>query len=123
MADIRLLLDEHYSAVLAQRLVRGGVDTESVTARDDLRGRDDTTVLRWATAEGRMVVTEDVTTFPRAIAAVPNHAGVIFADHERFPRTVAAWGRLEHALVDFASHPPTGAGLPGFVWWLTPPAR
>jgi len=119
MAEIRFLLDEHYPAFLAEHLVVDGIDAQSVTARDDLRGRDDTTVLRQATSEGRIVVTEDVNTFPKAIAAVSNHAGVIFTDHERFPRTVAALPRLQRALVEFVSRPPAGAYLPGFVWWLS----
>ena len=118
MAKVRFLLDEHFPAFLAERLMVDGIDAQAVTARDDLRGRDDTTVLRQATSEGRIVVTEDVNTFPQAIAAVPNRAGVIFTDHERFPRTVAALPRLERALVDFAETPPAGAGLPGFSWWL-----
>jgi len=118
MAEVRFLLDEHYPAALADHLVGDGIDAQAVIARDDLRGRDDTTVLRQATTENRIVVTEDVTTFPQAIAAIPNHAGVIFTDHERFPRTAAAWPRLERALVEFAARPPSAVGLPAFVWWL-----
>ena len=38
-------------------------DSAAVVLRDDLRGVDDTTVLRVATEEERIVVTEDVTTF------------------------------------------------------------
>lgn len=74
---LRLLLDEHYPAWLADELLEAGVDTDAVTVRDDLRGADDTTVLRTATVEGRIVVTEDVTTFSIAMAAIPEHAGVV----------------------------------------------
>jgi len=118
MADISLLLDEHYPATLAASLTARGVDTQAVISRDDLRGRDDRSVLAAATHEGRIVVTEDVTTFPAAMAMVPQHSGVIFCESRRFPRTLSALPRLESALVEFASNPPDTARFPGFVWWL-----
>jgi len=118
MADLSFLLDEHYPVKLAQSLVRRGVDAEAVVERDDLRGQDDTTVLSAATREGRIVVTEDVTTFPVAIANVPNHCDVIFCDAAHFTRTVSTLHYLEDALVEFATHPPDVARYPGFVWWL-----
>ena len=120
MAEIKLLLDDHYPPVLADRLSARGIDAQAVISGDDLRGSDDFTVLRQATLEHRIVVTEDVNTFPDAMALVVDHCGVIFCDHYRFPRTAAARGRLEHALVRFVSSPPVGVGLPGFVWWLEP---
>ena len=116
---LSILLDEHYPGWLATRLISAGVDAESVVLRDDLRGIDDVTVLREATRAGRVVVTEDVTTFSLAMAAVPDHSGVIFCHAARFPRTRAGIARLEKALLSFAENPP--AGLPGtaFVWWLS----
>jgi hypothetical protein len=93
-----------------------------VVLRDDLRGVDDTTVLRVATEEERIVVTEDVTTFAIAmtirITTVPAHAGVVFCHHRRFPRTRPGLARLGQALVAFAQAPPRGAGRAPFVWWL-----
>ena len=54
--DFRLLLDEHYPGWLAEKLTAAGIDSHAVIARDDLRGFDDITVLRTATAEHRIVV-------------------------------------------------------------------
>lgn len=115
---IRLLLDEHYPGWLADDLIAAGVDAQAVTMRGDLRGADDTTVLRVAASEGRMVVTEDVTTFAIAITAVPAHRGVIFCHHARFPRTRPGLARLRQSLVALTQAPPPGLGEPDLVWWL-----
>lgn len=78
-APLRLLLDEHYPGWLAEGLTKEGIDTVALIAhRPELRGADDRSVLEAATAEGRMVVTEDVATFAVAIRAVPEHLGVIY---------------------------------------------
>ena len=121
MSEITLLLDEHYPNSVAQHLQSHGIDAQGVIARADLRGRPDVTVLAVAASEGRVVVTEDITTFPAAMLAVPNHAGVIFCDAQRFPRTASSLHRLEAALLAFAHHPPDAARYPSFVWWLTEP--
>jgi len=118
MLDLALLLDEHYPESVSRHLRDQGIDAVGVIGREDLRGRADSEVLALATREGRAVVTEDVTTFPAAIVAVPNHAGVIFCEAQRFPRTVRALPRLESALVTFVRSPPEVARYPGFVWWL-----
>jgi hypothetical protein len=121
MASLALLLDEHYPASLAHNLLKRGIDAQAVIERDDLRGRDDITVLSVGTQEGRVVVTEDVTTFPIAMNAVPDFVGVIFCESRRFPRTVAALPRLEYALAALVANPPVSAHCLGFVWWLQPP--
>lgn len=115
---MRFLLDEHYPGWLAVQLTESGIDSAAVILRDDLRGVNDTTVLRVATEEQRVVVTEDVTTFSIAIAAVPEHAGVVFCHHRRFPRTRPGLARLGEALTAFAETPPSGASRAPFVWWL-----
>ncbi|WP_420114759.1 DUF5615 family PIN-like protein [Pseudactinotalea sp.] len=118
-SEIRLLLDEHYPSWLASLLTEAGLDTEAVIDRDDLRAADDSTVLRTATVESRLVVTEDVSTFAFAMAAVPEHAGVIFCHHARFPRTRPGLERLRRALIALGDSPPDGFGQPSFVWWLS----
>lgn len=115
----RLLLDEHYPGWLADELTAAGIDTQAVVTRDDLRGASDTVVLRIATSENRMVVTEDVATFSIAIAANPAHAGVIFCHHARFPRTRPGLAQLRNSLIALvAGSRPEGLGQPAFVWWL-----
>lgn len=118
--DVKILLDEHYPGWLAEELRADGIDADAVVERIDLRGADDTSVLRTATAEGRLVVTEDVTTFGVAMASIDPHAGVIFCHHARFPRTRSGLERLRLSLVAFAVDPPAHSSQPSFVWWLSP---
>lgn len=74
-----------------------------------------------AIAEGRLIVTEDVSTFNVAIAFVPHHIGVVYCHHARFPRTRPGLARLHKALGALASDPPAGLGEHPLVWWLTNP--
>lgn len=117
--DIRLLLDEHYPSRLAASLREAGLDTTAIVERAEMLGVDDTSVLRAANGEGRIVVTEDVTTFGIAMARLPDHSGVVFCHHARFPRTRPGLERLRRSLLAFAADPPSGIGRPGFVWWLS----
>jgi hypothetical protein len=119
---IRFLLDEHYPAWLADELTADGIDTVALnTHRPELRGSDDRRVLEAAVAEGRVVITEDVTTFSAAIAAVPHHVGVVYCHHARFPRTRPGLNKLHKALVALVSTPPDGLGEHPIVWWLANP--
>jgi len=116
---IRLLLDEHYPGRLADELVADGVDAVALNEhRPEFRGADDKRVLETATAEGRVVITEDVTTFNVAIAQVPGHVGVVYCHHARFPRTGPGLIKLRKALGALAADPPTGLGEHPVVWWL-----
>lgn len=119
---LRFLLDEHYPGWLAEALTEDGVDTVALTAhRPELRGSDDQKVLRAAAGEGRVVVTEDVTTFAAAIAAVADHVGVVSSHHAGDPRTGPGLHRLRRALVELHSHPPPGLGRQPVEWWLPAP--
>lgn len=116
---VRFLLDEHYPGWLADDLVAGGVDAVALTVhRPELRGADDKRVLETAAAEGRVVITEDVTTFSVAIAQVPGHVGVVYCHHARFPRTRPGLNKLRKALAALAADPPAGLGEYPVVWWL-----
>jgi predicted nuclease of predicted toxin-antitoxin system len=118
-APIRLLLDEHYPGWLAEKLTADGVDTVALNAhRPELRGADDAVVLRTAVDEGRVVVTEDVSTFGLAIRQVTNHVGVIFCHHARYPRTRTGLELLHRALLALAAEPPEGLGNVPVEWWL-----
>lgn len=118
--EIRLLLDEHYPGWLADELVADGIDAVALNAhRAELRGVDDRRVIEAAVAERRVVVTEDVNTFSAAIAVVPNHVGVVYCHHARFPRTRPGLNTLRKALVALVSAPPDGLGEHPIVWWLS----
>lgn len=119
---VRYLLDEHYPGWLAEALRAEGIDAVALTAdRPELRGVDDRAVLEAAVAEGRVVVTEDVSTFAVAIALTGPHVGVIYCHHARFPRTGHGLDRLRRALVDLAKRPPEGLGQHPIEWWLSVP--
>ena len=58
---MRLLLDEHYSHTIAEELRRRGVDAVATqNERPELEGQDDDVILRAATLERRVVVTNNV---------------------------------------------------------------
>jgi hypothetical protein len=118
-AQIRFLLDEHYPGWLAVDLVADGIDAVALTAhRPGLRGVDDKRVLEVAVAERRVVATEDVSTFGAAATHVPDHRGIVYCHHARFPRTRPGLERLRKALVALAADPPAGLGEHPIVWWL-----
>ncbi|MDR2114229.1 MAG: DUF5615 family PIN-like protein [Bifidobacteriaceae bacterium] len=120
--QLRLLLDEHYPATLAQSLREAGIDTVSIVEeRPDLLGATDSIVLLAATAEGRAVVTEDVSTFSVAITQVPGHSGVLYCRSKVFRRTPPGLMKLKRALIVLASYPPAGLGVEPLVWWLASP--
>lgn len=118
--QIRFLLAEHYPGWLAAELTAEGIDAVALTAhRPGLRGADDGRVLRAAVAEGRIVITEDVSTFAAAAALVPDHVGIVYCHHGRFPRTRPGLEKLRKALGALASTPPVGLGEHPIVWWLS----
>lgn len=117
--EIRVLLDGHHPGWLADELGAEGVDGVALSRdRPELRGVDDGVVLATAVAERRVVVTEDVTTFRAAIVRVPDHLGVVFCHHARYPRTRTGLARLRRALVALSSNPPDGLGEHPVEWWL-----
>jgi hypothetical protein len=118
-AQIQFLLDEHYPGWLAEDLAADRVDAVALMAhRPGLRGVDDQRVLEAAVAEHRVVVTEDVSTFGLAAALVPDHFGIVYCHHARFPRTRPGLERLRKALVVLAADPPAGLGEHPVAWWL-----
>ena len=115
----RLLMDEHYPHWACEELARRHID--AICVQKDwpwLQGASDVDVLNAAVADSRIVVTEDVSTFPAAIAAMPNHMGVIYCRWNVFPRTRAGIGRLVEALAGLAHDPPAGLGSAPVAWWL-----
>jgi hypothetical protein len=117
--QIRFRLDEHYPGWLAEDLAADGVEAIALTAhRPGLRGADDKRVLEAAAAERRVVVTEDVSTFGTAAALVPNHLGIVYCHHARFPRTRPGLEKLRKALVELVADPPAGLGEHPVVWWF-----
>jgi hypothetical protein len=122
MSSIRLLLDEHYPPALARSLRELGIDAVAILdGQRRLIGAPDPDVLSAAVKDGRVVVTEDVSTFPIAASLVPAHLGIIYCRSRVFRRTPEGIPRLVSALHQLAADPPAGLGVEPIVWWLSPP--
>ena len=86
----RLILDEHYSAAIAQALRDQGHDVVASVASDELRGVSDPELYRHATQTGRRIVTENIKDFRplllAATAAGTPAAPLLLVPPRRFPR-------------------------------------
>ena len=122
---MRLLLDEHYPARLAERLRGLGCDAVAVQERPELRGCADADLLRRMRTEERVIVTEDRGDFGRLLKRrqddLGDHAGLVLVVPGRFPRTPAGLEALTAALYTLVAAAPAEAGVPGWVGWLSPP--
>ena len=103
---MRLLLDEQYSSAIAEELQRRGIDAIAIQrTRPDVAGQDDDAVLRIATSERRVVVTNNVRDFAPLVETFglrgETQFGVIFTDDVTFPRTHAGIGLIVLALAAF----------------------
>lgn len=86
----KLLLDEHYSDVIAAELRELGYDVVAVVTDPDLRAQPDAEVFRRAAAADRRIVTENIKDFrpllQQAYAAGDPVARLLLVPQERFPR-------------------------------------
>lgn len=87
---VRLLLDEHYGAEIAERLRADGHDVVAVLEDPDLRGQPDFELFRRAAAEGRRIVTENIKDFRPLLAQAYTTgdpvARLLLVSPRRFPR-------------------------------------
>lgn len=121
---MRLLLDEHYSPILAQQLRAAGHDVVSVQERDDLRSLSDRELLIRAAFERRAFMTEDVGDFVplvREAAAVGDrHFGLVLTPSRSLPRGKEGIGVVIRRLGDFLAEHPADDALADQVAWLSP---
>jgi hypothetical protein len=94
---VRLLLDEMYPPALAEKLRAQGHDVVAVTEDPDLVGSDDETMLAYANAAQRCLVTESVQDFA-ALSQHTTHHGILLAHPRRWPRGSSGIARLATAL-------------------------
>jgi Domain of unknown function (DUF5615) len=122
---VKLVLDEHFSPAVAEQLEQRGYDVMPVAARLDaglapLRRKADEELLRWAHAEGRILVTENVRDFMSIhhsfVSWCELHSGIIFTSPRRFPRRTHSIGLLVDALARFMDE--YASGLEGDIFWL-----
>ncbi len=108
---MRLLLDEHFSQLVAMRLRdEHGHDVVAVTERPELVGLSDEALFEVARTERRALVTENAADFMplvRTVAASSSpHSGLIVTSHRAFPRSKDSMGLLVVALdALLTSHP------------------
>jgi hypothetical protein len=119
---LRLLLDEHFSIAIADQLRKRGHDVIAAAALAELRHRDDAEILVWATAQRRVVVTEDATDYlvlhEQYLSRGIRHRGVVFTSARRYPRSRGGIGRLVRALDGLLRSRPGDHSLVADVLWL-----
>jgi predicted nuclease of predicted toxin-antitoxin system len=102
---LKLLLDEMYSARLAETLRAAGVDVRTVVELG-LAGSSDPEIFAAAIADGYALLTENVADFARISAehasTGQHHPGVLIALSSRFSRRAAGIGSLVTAVRDIA---------------------
>lgn len=107
---MKLLLDEMYPRVIADRLRGRGHDVISVHDAPG-RGSPDAELLEFARQEGRAIVTENVRDYrplaERAIEGGESHGGLVYTTDRRWPRhdVGALIDALDRLLVEHPSQP------------------
>lgn len=122
---MKLLIDEMYPRVIAERLRQGGHDAAAVTEQGDLAGLDDVSVCDLAVATRRAIVTETAADFLRIVkermatgSAVPT---LLITSNRSFPRHPRSFvGRAVRALSSFCDAHPEEDRQAGAVYWLQP---
>jgi predicted nuclease of predicted toxin-antitoxin system len=82
MTAVRFMLDEHIDRAVASGLRRRGVAAQTVH-EIGRRGVGDEEHLRWAFAQGWVIVSGDED-FLRLVRGAPNHAGLVYYQRTRF---------------------------------------
>lgn len=118
---MRLLLDVHHSAVVAERLRAERYDVVAAASDEGLARLSDEELLRAATRAGRAVVTENLGDFDRIArnwgASGDHHAGIVFTTRTRSYRGSSAYpGNLVAALRTLLDAAPEST--PDRIFWL-----
>jgi Domain of unknown function (DUF5615) len=120
---VKLLLDEHYSSQIAERLRQAGHDVVSVSERSNLRGLADPEIFAVARAEHRALLTENTADFVpelhKAQAEGKSHFGIIFTSPRSFPRGANTIGLYVRALDVFLSRRKAEDALINSSTWLS----
>jgi predicted nuclease of predicted toxin-antitoxin system len=121
---LRLLLDEQYSPQIAGQLRDGGYDVIAVKEKTDLQGIDDEELLRRARADGRAILTNNVSDFVVLLRdwtrQGEEHAGMIFTSDESMPRSRGTIGLYLNQLSELLDANPADDAFRNRVEWLTP---
>jgi hypothetical protein len=118
---VRLLLDEHYSKVIAEQLRGRAHDVVSATERPDLTGLEDFELFQLMPAERRAILTENWADFQREMRKAEAEGlifyGVLFTSSKQMPRSKNTIGLYVGVLDDFLQrHPAEDALLNSYRW-------
>lgn len=122
---MKLLIDEMYLPVIAERLRTAGHDAVSVVDQSDLVGQHDLEIWRFAVAHRRAVVTENAADF-LAISKKASTVGeaspsLIITSNRSFPGHPHSFiGRAMRAFAAFCDDHPDDDAQAGAVYWLRP---
>lgn len=105
----RLLLDEMFTSVIAQRLGERGHDVAAVVTDQVLLGLSDEQILAAAASGGRALVTANIKDFAPLDAAYKatgrNHAGLVLVSTKTFPQDRSFIGAIVEALATLLAEP------------------
>ena len=120
---MRLLLDEHYTFEIADRLRDAGHEVTAVNGDPRLEHKDDASLLHAAAEQGRALLTNNVKDFaPLARdwgARGDEHLGLVFTSDESMPRsrnTIGCYVRKLSRLLDANRD---GEALRNRIEWLS----
>jgi hypothetical protein len=118
---LRLLLDEHYSQLIAEQVRERSHDVIAVTERTDLIGLRDVELFALLPAERRAIMTEKWGDFQRelqnAAATGMTHYGVLFTSRKQLPRGKQTIELYVRVLDEFlANHRAEDALLNSYRW-------
>lgn len=122
---MRLLVDEMFPPVIAERLRVVGRDVLSVLGQPELIGSEDLEIWRFAAAHRRAIVTENAADFlalsKQASAAGEASPSLIITSNRSFPRHPRSLiGRAVRALAAFCDEHPDEDPQAGAAHWLRP---
>jgi hypothetical protein len=118
---VKLLLDEMHAPRIADVLRGEGWDVVAVAAELEMRGVADEELLARASADLRVLVTENIGDFAEIAARWAQeqrpHGGLVFTNPRRFNRAMVAYpGNVTVGLRVLLENPPP-LGVSG-IWWL-----
>ena len=118
---MKLLLDEHYADAIAAQLRNAGHDAVTVSERQ-LKGADDESLLTFAAAEGRVLLTNNARDFlvlvARWSASGVDHGGLLLTSDSSMPRGKDSIGRYVECLRNVMDAHPATHALANEVRWL-----
>lgn len=120
---MKLLLDEHFSHLIAQQLREQGFDVVAITERPGLMGAPDAEVFAAAVAQRRALVTNDarhlIPLAQRHAAEGGRHFGLVLTSDRSLPRSRRRIGATVRALAAMLRTRDEVEALADQVVWLS----